>query len=347
MITNTGCMLPARLLQALMPAPQPKPDITPYPKTVLQGIVPGRKIDWIGHDTVVFAGYPVQTQGKSWLYSWDRQSPAKPLLEGPTSFCVNGKSIMFSKRESTGQAWKSYHITFPSKKVEYAGRKTPGKGFSYSSRFTCDSHPVPDQLARHNWEELRPGEGYLDFGIDGVRHNYSVTHLGNNLERRQDTGIKVDLPTLIEITDWHPQPGYLLYDINLSPEERRRWLQTNQLTIWHLDEQHRGHPLNVPAGPWVNTRGGDILFLKARNGLVITTAGFDPDGSPGTAGAYLVQPDGRYERLETGFVSQPALSADGCQLAYAFEEYLDQRSLPREGGRILVVVDLCARRMGR
>ena len=347
MMTTTGCILPAKLLQALRSASRPEPDITRYPKTILRGIVPGQKIDWIGNDTVVFAGYPLQTQSRSWLYSWDLKTPPKQLLEGPTSFCVNGNSVMLPIREQNTNLIKGYRIAFPSKKVEYLGAKPATAGHSYISRYTCESHPVPSPLAMHNWEELRPGEGYLDFGVDDVWHGYAVTRLERNAQRRHGTGIKVDLPTVTAITDWHPQPGYLLYDINLSPEERERWLQTNRLTLWHLDEQHRGHAVNVPAGPWVNTRGGDILFLKARNGLVITTAGFAPNGSPGNAGAYLVQPDGRYERLETGFVSEPALSADGCQLAYAFQEYLDQRSLPREGGRILVVVNLCAKQTGR
>jgi len=96
----------------------------------------------------------------------------------------------------------------------------------------------------------------------------------------------------------------------------------------------------------VNPRGGDIQFLKARDGLVITTSELNSNGSPGNAGAYLVQHDGRYERLETGYVSKASLSADGCRLAYAFQEYLDQRSLPKKGGRILVIANLCATRKG-
>ena len=171
-----------------------------------------------------------------------------------------------------------------------------------------------------------------------------MTHLDANLQRRQDTGIRVDLPILSEITDWRPEPGYLLYDMNISPEARKHWQQTNRLTLWHLDAQHQGHAVNVPAGPWVNPNGGDTQFFKARDGLVITTSVLNRNGSPGNAGAYLVQPDGSYERLETGYVSEPALSPDGCKLAYAFQEHLDERSLPHQGGRILVAVNLCAKR---
>ena len=348
MMTTTGCILPAKLLQALRSASRPEPDITRYPKTILRGIVPGQKIDWIGNDTVVFAGYPLQTQSRSWLYSWDLKTPPKQLLEGPTSFCVNGNFVETAIRDAVNGQVLDLRVSPTGGKPQKRNNQTPTNSISYTSNYTCQSHPTPEPLIGHFWEELRPGHGYLDFGpLDRSVEEYAVTRLENNLANHQETGIKVDLPILPAITDWRPQPGYLLYDINLSPEERERWLQTNRLTLWHLDEQHRGHAVNVPAGPWVNTRGGDILFLKARNGLVITTAGFAPNGSPGNAGAYLVQPDGRYERLETGFVSKPALSADGCQLAYAFQEYLDQRSLPREGGRILVVVNLCAKQTGR
>jgi hypothetical protein len=344
MMTTTGCVLPMRVVQTLMPTPKPEPDNTPYPKTVLRGIVPGQKIDWIGNDTVVFAGWGVKNQPGTSIYAWDQLNPAQLVFKGASNFCINDNSIMLSAREPNTQSAKSYRIPFPSRKTEYLGTKELTHGFSYSSDYTCENKPVPLPLKRHNWAELKPGEGFLDFGVDDVQTNYKVTHLDSSLQHRKDTGIRVDLPFLSEITDWRPQPGYLLYNINLSPEERKRWQQSNRLTLWHLDPHHQGHAVNVPAGPWVNPVGGDTLFLKARDGLVITTGGLKKDGSPGNAGAYLVHPDGHYERLETGYVSEPALSADGCRLAYGFQEYLDQRSLPRKGGRILVVVNLCARR---
>ncbi len=343
-MTTTGCVLPLRVVQTLLPPPRPEPDKTPYPKTVLRGIVPDQRIDWIGNDTVVFAGHPVDTRSQSWLYSWDLKTTPKQLFEGARNFCINGNAVMLSVREQTTQFVKDYRVSFPSKAVKYQGKREIATSPSYASRYTCDIHPIPTALHMHHWEELRPGEGYLDFGVDDIQRGYRVTHLDANLQNRQDTGIRVDLPILSEITDWRPQPGYLLYDLNISPEARKRWQQTNRLTLWHLDENHQGHAIHVPAGPWVNPGGGDTLFFKARDGLVITTSVLNRNGSPGNAGAYLVQPDGRYERLETGYVSEPALSADGCNLAYAFQEHLDQRSLPRKGGRILVVVNLCARR---
>ncbi len=348
MMTTTGCVLPLRVVQTLMPPPRPEPDNTPYPKTVLRGIVPGQRIDWIGNDTVVFAGHPVQTRSQSWLYAWDMKTPPKKLLEGVTSFCVIGDRVGAAIRAPKGRKNLSLWITFPELKMQQRIQQKPTTKASYSSRYTCQVHQTPAPLVGHFWKELGGKEGYLDFGpLDGTSMGHVATRLDNNLTNRQDTGIRIDLPILMHITDWHPQPGYLLYDINLSPEERERWQRTNRLTIWHLDEQHRGHALNVPAGPWVNTQRGDILFLKARDGLVITTRGFAPDGSPGNAGAYLVQADGRYQRLEKGFVSEPALSADGCRLAYAFERYNDHRSQPHEGGRILVVTNLCTRQAQR
>ena len=340
MMTTTGCALPLRLLRTLTATPNP--DTTPYPKTILRGLVPGQRIDWIGNDTLVFIGWGAKDEPASSLYAWDLKNPPQRLLKGVASFCVNGNSIMIGKRELTTRRVKYYRIQLPSPSAEYLESQEAIKGFSYASKYTCHAKPTPKQLVGHFWEELKPGDGYLDFGpLDKSIKKYAVTWLNQSLTTRQDTGIRIDLPTLTHTTDWHPNSGYLLYDINLSPEERRRWQRTNSLTIWHLDSEQVGHAVNVPAGPWVNTHRGDILFLKARDGLVITTKGFNPDGSPGTAGTYLVQPDGRYQRLETGFFSEAAMSADGCRLAYAFEEYLDSR--PHEGERILVVVNLCAK----
>ena len=341
MMTTTGCALPLRLLNTLSSAPTP--DTTPYPKTILHGLVPAQRIDWIGNDTLVFIGYPVHTRTQTWLYAWDLKKSPKQLLEGVSNFCINDNSIMLGKRDPIAERTKHYRIQLPSASVEYLGDQKPIEGFSYRSRYNCQSYPTPQPLLRHNWEELKPGDGYLDFGADGFKRGYAVTHLDKSLQRRRVTGIKVDVPILTEISSWNPQPGYLLQPMGIGSAKRRDWIKTNGLTAWHLDRDLRGHAIKVPAGPWVNTDGGDILILKAHDGLVITTSGFDRDGSPGTAGAYLVQPDGRYQRLETGFVSQPAMSADGCRLAYAFQEYLGHHSRPHEGDRILVVVNLCAK----
>jgi len=261
LMTTTGCALPLKLLQALLPAPKPVPDVTPYPKKILRDIVPGQKIDWIGNDTVVFAGYPVNTRGKSWLYSWDMKTAPKQLLEGPRSFCVNGDTVMLSTGKSSEGTAKSLRILFPSNKTEYLETKQPKEEVRYGSRYTCRANAVPAPLVKHTWKELRPGDGYLDFGLDDIRNDSKVTHLDANLRKRQDTGIRVDLPILGVITDWHPQPGYLLYDINLSPEERRRWLQSNNLTLWHLDAQHQGHALNGPRPfAWCKSRDPNALI---------------------------------------------------------------------------------------
>lgn len=340
MMTTTGCGLPLRLLRTLTTTPNP--DTTPYPKTILRGLVPGQRIDWIGNDTLVFIGWGSKDEPASSLYAWDLKNPPQRLFKGVESFCVNGNIIEAAVRDSATNTISDFQVSPNSNKITQRIPQRPVTGIGYSNKYTCQIKATPQQLIGHFWEELSPGDGYLDFGpLDKPIKGYTVTQLNENLTIRQNTGIKVDLPTLMHTTEWHPKPGYLLYDINLSPEERRRWQRTNSLTIWHLDSEQVGHAVNVPAGPWVNTHRGDILFLKARNGLVITTKGFNRDGSPGSAGAYLVQPDGRYQRLETGFVSEAAMSADGCRLAYAFEEYLDSR--PHEGERILVVVNLCAK----
>ena len=340
MMTTTGCTLPLRLLRTLTATPNP--DTTPYPKTILRGLVPGQRIDWIGNDTLVFIGWGAKDEPASSLYAWDLKNPPQRLLKGVTSFCVNGNSIEAAARDPETNTISDFQVSLNSNKTTRRPPQQPVTGISYSSKYTCQIKNTPQQLIGHFWKELRAGDGYLDFGpLDKPVKGYAVIQLNKSLTIQQDTGIKVDLPTLPAVTDWHPEKGYLIYDINLSPEERRRWQRTNSLTIWHLDGEQAGHAVNVSAGPWVNTHRGDILFLKARDGLVITTKGFNPDGSPGTAGTYLLKPDDSHQRLETGFVSEAAMSADGCRLGYAFEEYLDSR--PHEGERILVVVNLCAK----
>jgi hypothetical protein len=120
---------------------------------------------------------------------------------------------------------------------------------------------------------------------------------------------------------------------------RRLWLQRGYLNVWRLDSNFAGHPIRVPAGPWLGVGGGSIDFLLVRNGLLVATNNFSPDGSPGNAGLYLLETSGKELRLERGLVMDASLSPNGCKLAYGFELRLDQ--ILMDAGRRLVVLDLC------
>ena len=133
--------------------------------------------------------------------------------------------------------------------------------------------------------------------------------------------------------------SYLIYDLNQSPADEQRWIETNNRTIWRLNRQMQGTPLNVPAGPWVGLGSGTISFLPSRPGVLITSNNFARNHEAGGAGLYLLRPGTPTQRLERGLVQEAAVSPDGCRVAYGFKPRLDT-GIP-EGGPRLVVLDLC------
>ena len=137
----------------------------------------------------------------------------------------------------------------------------------------------------------------------------------------------------------HHDDSYLVFDLNLTLAEAKKWIQSNQRTIWRLDHRQRGQAVVLPAGPWVGLRGGTISFLPSRPGVLITSKNFNRDMSAGGAGLYLITPGAPARRLERGLVQEAAVSPDGCRVAYGFRPRLDT-GIP-EGGPRLVVLDLC------
>ena len=134
--------------------------------------------------------------------------------------------------------------------------------------------------------------------------------------------------------------SYLVFDLHQNPAQRERWIKTDERIIWRLDSKLRGTPLRVPAGTWVNPIGGDLAFLQAKPGLLITSNNFGRNRQAGGAGLYLLSSSGRAQRLERGLVEDAAVSPDGCRVAYGYRPRLDT-GIP-EGGPRLVVVDVCS-----
>jgi len=206
---------------------------------------------------------------------------------------------------------------------------------------TCSRVLIPDPLRDHIWKLLSRGDGFLDLGPNDHRSHRQepVVHV-DAAQRRRDTGLRLDQTTMLKVSPTAWDGSYLLYDFNPGPEGLRHWQKRNRFTIWHLDARFRARPLAVPAGPWVNERSDSIQFFPSRAGLLITSNNFARGGGPGEAGAYLLPPRGRPLRLERGLVAEPALSPDGCRLAYSHTLHL---AAPlTQAQQRLVVVDLCA-----
>lgn len=336
LLAGGGCGLIRAPAPTLTP---PMPVQAPLRKQVLQGHMPFGSIGWVNDELVVFHGSPVGSKAETQaLYLWDLKTEPREMLKRSYNSCVSKGTIRASQLRDTGQI-KSFLLSGPDFALRLQ-KSNPAPRLSSFDPSSCSWIATPMLLQDRKWEALRKSEGFLDFGPrDGTPSLQSVEHITTDLKSRQDTGIRMEWPMLPQAMRATHDGSYLIYDLNQSPADERHWIETNNRTIWRLNRQMQGTPLNVPAGPWVGLGSGTISFLPSRPGVLITSNNFARNRSAGGAGLYLLHPNKPVERLERGLVEDAVVSPNGCRVAYGFRPRLDT-GLP-EGGPRLVVLDLC------
>lgn len=324
------------------PAPQltpPMPVQAPLRKQVLQGYMPFGSIGWVNNELVMFSGRPVNRSQKDALYVWDQTSKPRLLLSNSPGGCASKQSIRAAQLRSSGEV-QMFIFHKPDFNPRILPRTQPPTP-SVFDPWSCSWIASPVSLRGQKWEALRKGDGFLDFSPNSNQHDptVAVKHLDTDEQIRQGTGIRMKIPMLPMAVHAAHDDSYLVYDLNQSPADEQRWIETNNRTIWRLNRQMQGTPLNVPAGPWVGLGSGTISFLPSRPGVLITSNNFARNHEAGGAGLYLLPRDKPPQRLEGGLVEDAAISPNGCRVAYGFRPRLDT-GIP-EGGPRLVVLDLC------
>lgn len=336
LLLSGGCGLHRAAGPQLTP---PLPVPSPLRKQVLQGYMPLGSIGWVNNELVVFHGFPVgRKAGTKSLYLWDLKTEPRKLLARSHSSCISSGIIQTLQLNEKGEG-KTILLYGPKFKPQQLP-PTPPAGAGLHNPVNCKWIMTPQALQERQWWPLREDHGFLDFGSrrngDGVE---KVSHVASDLQTRHDTGIRMS-PAMTPKAAYAIHDGsYLVFELNLTAKEEQRWIETDNRIIWRLDQNLRGQPLNIPAGPWIGIGAGTIAFLPARPGVLITSNNFARKGAPGGAGLYLLPPDKPAQRLERGLVQAAAVSPDGCRVAYGFRPRLDT-GIP-EGGPRLVVLDLC------
>ena len=336
LLAGGGCGLIRAPAASLTP---PMPVQAPLRKQVLQGYMPFGSIGWVNNELVVFHGSPEDSKAeKKSLYVWDLDRKPRLLLLHSHNSCASQGTIHTAEVIGEGK-FKPLKLSEPNFRPQ-TRISSPAPILSVFDPASCSWIATPKPLQDRKWEPLRKSEGFLDFGPrHGTAYLQVVEHITTDLKTRQDTGIRMEIPTLPRAEHATHDGSYLVYDLNQSPADEQHWLETNNRTIWRLNRQMQGTPLNVPAGPWVGLGSGTISFLPSRPGVLITSNNFARNHEAGGAGLYLLPRDKPPQRLERGLVEDAAVSPDGCRVAYGFRPRLDT-GLP-EGGPRLVVLDLC------
>ncbi|MEB3271303.1 MAG: hypothetical protein VKJ44_06615, partial [Synechococcus sp.] len=180
--------------------------------------------------------------------------------------------------------------------------------------------------------------GYLDYGRQQAQpqRNQPVYFWDAALQRRRDTGIRVDLPPSYQVERSAFDNSYLVYPIYPNSFAEEHWRKLGKLRIWRLQSNLSGTAIDIPIGPWYQR---DMIMLASKMGLVVTNNDFAANRLPRGAGAYLISTGGTFQRLERGLVQEAVISSNGCRLAYSYQFRLDSEITPAT--KPLVVVDLC------
>jgi hypothetical protein len=326
------------------PAPRLTPPMAvqaPLRKQVLQGYMPFGSIGWVNNEQVVFSGIPIGSKDRHSLYLWNVREKPRLLLRNSPGGCASEGTIWAAQLSEKGK-YRQFALQAPNFILRPATTNQTASKSKFES-ISCTSVATPLPLEKRTWKPLRKGDGFLDFGSNEDTPGFqSVSHLDTDLRTKHETGILMEKPMLPMALYAAYDGSYLIFDLNVSEVELERWHKTGRRRIWRLDTHWLGTPLEVPYGAWSNQ---DISFQQARPGLLITSNNFARKGAPGGAGLYLLPPGRPVQRLERGLVEEPAVSPDGCRIAYGYRPRLDT-GIP-EGGPRLVVLDLCVHRTPR
>ncbi len=307
------------------------------------GIEIGEDVTWLDDNRIVFTGYQRQPRIPTSIYLWEIPDRITLLFESARGYCFDGETLYATRKTPKG------HERFLVRESGLARVRpvytTPASGPIYWDRYMCMRRTIPSLLVGRTWSRLKPGDGYLDFGpVNGFDEPIRVRLLSEDGRSRRDINWVLAQPMLPAVMPVRHRDAYLVYDANLRPAERKMWRDQGRKAIWLVSASGRVEELSVTVGPWL-TNGGSILFALVRPGALVISQGFDPDGTPGAAGAYLVRPDGRSQRLASGLVDSPAVSPDGCRVAYAFQSHMGPG--PSKRGetptRSLTITDLCSK----
>jgi hypothetical protein len=109
------------------------------------------------------------------------------------------------------------------------------------------------------------------------------------------------------------------------------------LTTWWLYPSGQTEEVKIPPGIWFT--GGSVLLRPTKKGIfLVYHGGVKSRRDPGDRGGYLIQ-GMNVSKVISGYITNPAVSPDGCMVAFSHAWSDEQERLPR--GRTLKVINFC------
>jgi hypothetical protein len=278
-----------------------------------------QQLGWINNETVLVVGYS-KPEG-SGIYAWNPGNRPRMVLKQGYRFCFDGNTwtaiAAIPKKGENGNEYIRYEINPKNLDTTVLGAMRREAGFNADSYFTCNNENLPQILKGRGLQILRPSDGFLDFGQHGAM-GQPLTLIKADTTTRIRTHILLSNPlsTLAQY-NLYPQ-SYLIYSLGFNPNVIEAWKAKNQHTIWKMQPNGSATTITIPAGPWLDTGGGDKSFAISKPGLLISSKGY---GEPHQwqAGVFLLRGDRSHSKISSGSSERLSVSPNGCRVAWSVD----------------------------
>lgn len=321
-------------------------------------------IHWLGSDHLIFWGFKVGPgprikPDKQWnrieqgYYVWDLKGQTvtrDTSFDGVARLCVHNRYWSYLRpRLGTEKSWD----LMEGERGGEGSRPFPKK--YWFNPFSCRYYDTPPAWVIQGRETapLLEEHGYLDWGPslgtsepDEYRKNTPIAF------HPQGAQESINLP-IGRQQAWRPDISYAAFKgAYLIPSLRYRdpatgvvehvvgpWPDGKPYPVWLLTPEGQITELKLPFHRLM--RGGSRQFYLTQAGVVVVFHGSGGKKPyPGEAGGYLFH-DEKITKLIPGLVRNPAISPDGCRIAFIHDPY-DTESMKDRFDRITVkMIDLC------
>ncbi len=315
------------------------------------------EIYWLDNNRVIFKGSDEKEKtkhhtGKFNISIWELgkgiQVYAKDVVPG---LCLNSDGIIYyGLLAKSPQGTEQYRYGKFGSEQTFA--KPAGVKKFYWDRVNCKLTELTKILEQRKGRAITPlldRHGYLELGPTGAGSSEN-----NPITFSRTDGKVIELPLRRREVDrvayFVFKDAYFVYGEYYSSEAKgvtNVWPKKVTRYVWWLYPDGRVEAVKFPDGPWVKeTKPGsgyvtyNTVLYPTRHGYLLGTGKSKSTKDSGTVGAYLLRND-KLIKLVDGYFRSPAVSPDGCKVAFVHYPYADATIADDPAPITLKAVDLC------
>ncbi len=187
---------------------------------------------------------------------------------------------------------------------------------------------------------LLEGHGYLDFGAAGDTHSKSPV-----LFYKDESSKPIELPfhkqeiSSSQIKYYPFKQAYLIfgrYENQYALIKKKSLSGAIPQPLWWVYPDGDVEEVTIPPGPWL--LGGSTFLRATKEGIFISYLGGKATSTSGQ-GIYFIKGD-QFQKIVGGFAIAPAVSPDGCRVAYSHKRS-SYESVSERNRMTLKVINFC------